>query len=110
MTWGGTSHIGYVRVELWSEQGPETAPIQKLLIYQTDGTVFTYRGSMVRAPLGISAASSQQEIFVHSKSLLNTGDGDLPKTLAAVSRTGVLRLYAFGLSDGTEACDLPPIN
>ena len=110
MTWGGPSPIGYVRVELWSEQGPETAPIQKLLIYQTDGTVFTYRGSMVRAPLGISAASSQQEIFVHSKSLLNTGDGDLPKTLAAVSRTGVLRLYAFGLSDGTEACDLPPIN
>jgi len=110
MSWGGPSPFGYVRVELWSEQEPKTAPIQKLLIYKTDGTIFAYLGAMVSAPLGIPGTSNRQEIFVHSNGLLNIGDGESPTTLATVSRSGVLRLYAFGLTDGTGACDLPPIN
>jgi hypothetical protein len=108
MTWGGTSRIGYLRVELWSEQGRTGAPTQTLLVYTTDGTVVTYQGAMVSAPPEMSGASVQREYFVRSKDhLLGIEDGRPPTILATVSDEGVLHLYAFGVNAGVA---LPPIN
>lgn len=101
MTWGGTSSIGYLRVELWSEQRLGHAPKQELRIYQTDGTVYTYRGAMVTAPRDKLGASDQREVFVRSSDhLLENKFMNSPTVLAAVSQTGVLRLFALGLKDG----------
>lgn len=111
MVWGGSSYIGFLRVELWAGQSPEHHNLQELQVTSTRSPVRRYSGHMVSIPSDLLADRDrgQWSAFVLSTEDIEKSRGVVPAMLAAVSPAGVLRLYEFSNGDGIGAIDLPPL-
>jgi hypothetical protein len=105
--WAGKGPLGYVRVELWTNESTSTVSTQELRVAHADGSVLRHKGRLIRLP-DKNAAADVWQAFILSR------DGDAyrnpyPDFLASVSPDGVMRLYEFSTPDGSGAFDLPPV-
>ena len=107
MVWAGQSDLGFTRVELWHTNNNNYP--HEFVVQATGQTEpFSCKTTLTSMPDGIVTTPSFTTLFVmapRERSISRADDG----ILAAVTKEGVLRLFAVGYHQLRPSCELSPV-
>jgi hypothetical protein len=107
-TWRGATSAGLIQVELWySGNRAEGGPVE-LVIRTSYGAMVTYTGVLVRVPFELKSDPPIDRLFIRQRIDVNDTFGFLAPIVAAIAKSGELRLYVLGREDFVPACVLLP--
>ena len=106
LSWGGQSHMGYLKVELRGPNPPAQTSLLEIRVYRADGTINNYTGRMIELPPDLNLSGGVWQAFIQfpDNSQLDKG------MVALLAPDGLLKLYVYRSIHGLGPCELRPIS